>query len=419
MIFSWLLAALALGAVIAVGGSSVARLAAIVGVRSRWAALVLMVCSVALPIGLAIRSPAPATTALIAAARPASRLTVAAPSQQQLPPSHEVDLLLLAGWGSLALGTGALFAASYRRLHADVAGLPRRELCGQMVALSDDLGPAAVGSEVVLPAWVFELPLDEQRLVLRHECEHVRARDHAVLFGGIVLVIMMPWNLGLWWQLRRLRVAVELDCDARVTPAPQDRPRYAELLLRSRDRAPARRMVLAFASTRSALAERLLALLDGGRPTVRRVTGWSLSTAACAVLITQVPVPELAPLISRPVVASTASGPSAGLPATAALVNPIGYALSQGKGTAKRNTARAAAAGHLTARVVNPKVNTAPGDSAVAASVPSVRYDSLVPYVRSAATASRGFGGGRGTSFQQPEAVRATRDSSSPQGPGR
>ena len=29
-------------------------------------------------------------------------------------------------------------------------------------------------------------------------------------------VVLMPWNLPLWWQWRRLRFAIEVDCDARV-----------------------------------------------------------------------------------------------------------------------------------------------------------------------------------------------------------
>src|SRR5207302_1896332 len=36
----------------------------------------------------------------------------------------------------------------------------------------------------------------------------------------------------LWWQVRRLRLAVEMDCDARVLARGGDTPEYAELLLR-------------------------------------------------------------------------------------------------------------------------------------------------------------------------------------------
>ncbi len=42
----------------------------------------------------------------------------------------------------------------------------------------------------------------------------------------------MPWNLALWWQLRRLCLAVEMDCDNRVLSALGDPNAYGELLLK-------------------------------------------------------------------------------------------------------------------------------------------------------------------------------------------
>jgi beta-lactamase regulating signal transducer with metallopeptidase domain len=42
----------------------------------------------------------------------------------------------------------------------------------------------------------------------------------------------MPWNLAMWWQLRRLCLAVEMDCDNRVVSALGDANAYGELLLK-------------------------------------------------------------------------------------------------------------------------------------------------------------------------------------------
>jgi TonB family protein len=44
-------------------------------------------------------------------------------------------------------------------------------------------------------------------------------------------IALMPWNPALWWQLRRLRAALEIDCDARVLAAHRDVTRYGLLLL--------------------------------------------------------------------------------------------------------------------------------------------------------------------------------------------
>ena len=44
-----------------------------------------------------------------------------------------------------------------------------------------------------------------------HEAEHRAARDTWLLFVGALLVVLTPWNAALWWQISRLRAAVELD----------------------------------------------------------------------------------------------------------------------------------------------------------------------------------------------------------------
>src|SRR5262249_23007884 len=44
-------------------------------------------------------------------------------------------------------------------------------------------------------------------------------------------VALMPWNLALWLQVRRLRLAIELDCDARVLRAHPSTERYGMLML--------------------------------------------------------------------------------------------------------------------------------------------------------------------------------------------
>ncbi len=103
------------------------------------------------------------------------------------------------------------------------------------VLLSDDLGPAVVGffnSIIVLPRWCREVDPDRQDLILAHELEHLRAGDLRVLFISLLAVLAMPWNVPLWWMIRRLRLAVETDCDVRVLQRYPGRTRaYGELLL--------------------------------------------------------------------------------------------------------------------------------------------------------------------------------------------
>lgn len=106
---------------------------------------------------------------------------------------------------------------------------------GIPVVLTESLGPATVGvvrARVLVPRWVLAMPALQQQYVLRHEHEHRRAHDARLLFAASLLLIVTPWNLALWWQLRRLSLAIELDCDDRVIGALGDANTYGELLLR-------------------------------------------------------------------------------------------------------------------------------------------------------------------------------------------
>ncbi len=43
----------------------------------------------------------------------------------------------------------------------------------------------------------------DRRLVVTHEREHCDAGDSTLLVIGLAAIIAVPWNLALWWQLRR------------------------------------------------------------------------------------------------------------------------------------------------------------------------------------------------------------------------
>lgn len=105
---------------------------------------------------------------------------------------------------------------------------------GQSVLVSDRLGPAVLGffrPRIVLPPWLAEADPGLRSQVLNHEREHIAAHDQLTLLGGLLLVAVMPWNIALWWQLRRLRAAIEVDCDRHVLRASADARDYAQALL--------------------------------------------------------------------------------------------------------------------------------------------------------------------------------------------
>lgn len=106
---------------------------------------------------------------------------------------------------------------------------------GIPIVVTDVVGPATVGlvrSDVLVPRWVLTLPPAQRQYVLRHEEEHRKSHDGIILFLASLPLVLAPWNLALWWYLRRLSLAVEIDCDKRVVGALGDAHAYGALLLR-------------------------------------------------------------------------------------------------------------------------------------------------------------------------------------------
>jgi hypothetical protein len=68
-------------------------------------------------------------------------------------------------------------------------------------------------------------------MVIAHEQAHLAGYDPQLLTLALCLVVLMPWNLPLWWQLHRLRYGIEVDCDARVLKSGLDTRQYGEMLL--------------------------------------------------------------------------------------------------------------------------------------------------------------------------------------------
>ena len=177
----------------------------------------------------------------------------------------------------------------------------RGQVQGHDVLLTKDLGPAVAGVRqpiVFVPEWVIALDDGSQQLLLAHEMEHARRRDTGMLMAGAALTAMLPWNPVAWWLSRRLRVAVELDCDARVLDTHPDVRRYADLLLvaAGKPRFTSRFLAAHFGEHASDLARRIDAMTNRSwrvRPLMlAAVAAVGLTMASC-----ETPRPEpVAPL---------------------------------------------------------------------------------------------------------------------------
>jgi TonB family protein len=145
-----------------------------------------------------------------------------------------LESVLVLGWAALSLAGVVLVVGALLRIRRLVERLPVEVVEGCPVTVSQALGPAVVGvarPRIVIPRRLLEAPRELLRMVLTHEREHLEARDTLLLALGLAGVVLLPWSPAAWYQLRRLRLAIELDCDRRVIRSGVSRVRYASLLL--------------------------------------------------------------------------------------------------------------------------------------------------------------------------------------------
>lgn len=238
MISTWMLFALALGALFTIAAFAAERVLKAYGRPARFVWVGALVLSVVWPIAPAIAgllpTPPKAVSVLPFTIVVSAPSVISADEAAAIRRALFVDRALMMVWIGLSLlliarlVRGAIALAALRRQWK------RGRVNGVRVKVSENVGPAVVGlrtMDVVVPEWIFSLDEHLRAIVLRHEEEHREAHDPLLLFAATVLVALMPWNVALWIQARRLRLAIEMDCDARVLRAHPSPERYGMLIL--------------------------------------------------------------------------------------------------------------------------------------------------------------------------------------------
>ena len=218
-------------------------------------------------------------------------------------PFADLDVLLLAAWATLSLGVGFLLLRAHLQLVSEGSKWTPTELDGCRVMVSRDLGPGAVGllrPRIVVPRWALDIPAAERELMLSHESEHCKAGDPQIVGAALFLLCLMPWNPALWWQLRRLRLAIEIDCDHRVLRRSPEVRRYSTLLLEIGARSITSRMsAMAFARPKPFLERRIRIMTDSDGPDYARTLGLALLSCLLVVASCQMDeVPEIATMVA-------------------------------------------------------------------------------------------------------------------------
>lgn len=238
-----------------------------------------------------------------------------------------IDRVIGAAWGLSALLMLALLAYLLHRLDVQRRRWPRAQLLGTPVRVGDREGPAVYGlftPDIVIPRALLARSASDQALVLAHEDEHRRAHDPLLLAAAAALVALMPWHPIAWWCLSRLRLATELDCDARVLRRGVSTRHYGEVLLTlaaSLSAVPRAAHALGLFDSRRHLERRLLAMTT---PFARRspvtVGGFALAGAVLFAAACNTDVPTAAEVRDADVAAVTKT---LGLPSTPGAVTYV------------------------------------------------------------------------------------------------
>ena len=324
---AWMGYATLVGALLAAAGALLEQYSPWLAGRRRFVWLTVIVGSILLAVAVAVAPGAPSSPITIASGssggpRESSRLATTQPEvsasipvvnapaeSRSLAPlgttnstsasSPSVDVILIVAWLACSTLCMVVLIVSAWRVSRMRRAWRESVIAGVPVLVSHDVGPAVIGlvhHGIVVPSWVEALREDEQRTVMTHEREHVRAGDPLLLWGTTLLVALAPWNAALWYALRRLRHAIEMDCDARVLRSRPDARAYCTLLLDVGERTLAGvAPMAALAEPATLLERRIEAMTAPARAWGVRVVLGASSALLLVAVACWAPRPEVAP----------------------------------------------------------------------------------------------------------------------------
>lgn len=237
---AWLLYALLVTLALSAAALAAEHAARVRGVATRWAWVASLFGSLVLPAMIAWASiPLSSAPQASIALRDATSLPIPVMlldlgGAREYATAATLDTLVRNIWMAMAALMALLLATSSVRLHRRRRGWSEGHLCAEHVLVAPDAGPAVVGllrSRIVVPAWLLQASVEQQQCAMAHERSHLDARDPQLVALALAVLLLMPWNLLLWWQFRRLRRAIEVDCDARVLRDGHDIGAYCDTLI--------------------------------------------------------------------------------------------------------------------------------------------------------------------------------------------
>lgn len=302
MIVSWMLYSVAVALLL--GGAAVGaeRGLRLYGKPARWVWATALLAGVLLPlIGFAVPDVLPAwpgATPIEAGGAEFAATVWHLPNRTFASTGSNSKMLtqtILTLWIAASLVLGLVYTWSAWRLNREIRSCSQSDVGGIPVLMSRDLGPAVVGlkrESIVLPAWTLDIDERVRVLLARHELEHVRVGDQRLLLAGLLVVVLLPWNVALWWCFSRMRVAVEADCDLRVLRGGVDLRTYSDLLLTVGTRTGSVPIsALAFSRNRSSLFRRIHLMTLKPRKRLAHASIAAAATVTLTLLACETPTP--------------------------------------------------------------------------------------------------------------------------------
>ncbi|MDB4916280.1 MAG: TonB family protein [Gemmatimonadetes bacterium] len=232
---------------------------------TRWPWLIALAASVTWPVVAPIARqllPAPPASAPGVAVLPSISVSSQLPTAPSWP--LQLDRMLLAVWIIASVIVLTRLVRALVVLSRIRKTSTPQVVDGLDVLVSEHMGPAVVGvvaPSVLVPSSLLDLDEPLRRLILRHEDEHRRAHDPWIVLGSAIAVALVPWNVPLWWVTRRARLALEVDCDARVLATNANAVQYGKLLLLIAQRQTITALAPMLAAYNSHLERRIDAML--------------------------------------------------------------------------------------------------------------------------------------------------------------
>ena len=230
---AWVLYAIQIGVCVAAAAWSADALGRMARYPVRFVWFGAAVLSFALPVGMPLLAPVSGRYV-----QPADLSSLSFVQTSVLSVQHRVPALsstsIGTAWAVATMLVALCFAFVFLRMRRESRRWPATDFHGHRVRVAPSTGPMVLGvirPEIILPRWVLNRSVDEQQLIVAHEVEHLAARDQILLGVACTLAALMPWNPACWFIVSRIRLAIEIDCDARVLKRGVSPRSYGSLLI--------------------------------------------------------------------------------------------------------------------------------------------------------------------------------------------